>query len=475
MRYGLGRRRESRSEVLRHATYSLGLPEDVSSVMPILTSHFELHRFASFLVCCAFAVGCRDSTGPGAQRDLIGHPDQAFGSFSAVGVGDNTTCALDKMGRAYCWGYNFGRELGTWDTTYRVTVPKLVSNLPGAFSFISVGARHQCALISDGRAYCWGENGGGQLGTGAEGLAQGVTPVAGGLTFSSISAGGGHTCAIAKDQTAYCWGGNGDGELGVGPAVSCDPNFPCSVTAPVQVAGGKRFVQISAGRNHTCGVTSDGTGYCWGDNESGQLGDPAVPIQCGSVAPHSNCLRTAPIPITGGLKFTQLAAGAFHTCGVTTVGKAYCWGLVTADSAIEAFALGNAAYSGEIGTQHGSRVPVPVSGELTFLEVTAGNGVSCGLTVSGESVCWGRNNYGQMGVGGIDPFFTTLPLAVRMPAAQSAPAIGEDYHACALTITGRIWCWGGNNFYGELGSEPVNEPFISAVLRALPNPVDAPR
>jgi alpha-tubulin suppressor-like RCC1 family protein len=444
----------------------------LAPAVPALCSRGAV-RVGFLLICLALAAACGDSAGPRDQ--LAGQPDNAFGSFMAVGVGDNTTCALDETGRAYCWGSNFRGALGTGDTAYRVRAPRLVANVPGAFTFISVGAGHQCALTRDGRAYCWGENGGGQLGTGGESQAQGVTPVAGGLTFASISAGGSYTCAVTTEQMAYCWGGSANGQLGAGAAAACNyATFPCSVDTPVPVAGGLHFVQISAGRVHTCGITSDGTGYCWGDNTDGELGDPAVPINCGGFPARAQCIRDVPTLIAGGLKFAQLAAGAFHTCGVTTAGKAYCWGLVTADSAIEAFALGNAAYSGEIGTQRGSRVPVPVSGDLTFREVTAGNVVSCGLTVSGEAVCWGGNNWGQIGLGGIDPFFTTTPLGVHMPVAQSGPAIGEDYHACALTTTRRIWCWGGLNFFGELGSEPVSEPSVSAYLRAVPTPVNPP-
>ena len=408
---------------------------------------------------------CRDSTGPSGQPNPTDQPGASSPLFKAVSTGDNTTCALDVTGQAYCWGYNFRGALATGDTTYRVTRPRAVANQPGPFNSISVGAQHQCAIARDARAYCWGEN-----------QPPGLVPVVGDLSFASISVGFAHTCAITTDQTAYCWGDNTYGQLGAGAAAPCDySNLPCRVNAPVKVAGGLRFIQITSGRDHTCGLTSDGSGYCWGENATGQLGNASIPINCGPFPAHAQCISDSPVPISGDLRFSQLSAGAFHTCGITTAGNAYCWGLVTADPAIEAYALGNASYSGAIGTQRGSQVPVPVSGQLTFRDITVGNGVSCGLTVNGGAVCWGRNNYGQMGVGGIDPFFTTTPLAVHMPAVQSAPAIDEDYHACALTTTGRIWCWGGLNFYGELGSGPVSEPNVSWDLRPVPTPIDAPR
>ena len=274
---------------------------------------------------------------------------------------------------------------------------------------------------------------------------------------------------------AYCWGGSGHGQLGAGPVAACNyANFPCSVDAPVPVTGDLHFTQISAGYLHSCGVTIDGTGYCWGDNRNGELGDPSVPIHCVAFPAAAQCVRDVPNLIAGGLKFAQIVAGAYHTCGLTILGKAYCWGLVTADSAIQAFALGNAAYTGELGTQRGSRIPVAVNGGFTFSEITAGRDVSCGLTVNSEAVCWGDNRWAQLGTGSTAPYLASSPQFVRMPLAQHAPAIDADYHACALTPTGRVWCWGGPNFFGEIGSEPLGQPYVSYDPRVLPKPVDAP-
>jgi len=418
-------------------------------------------------------TACTDSTGSLDQR--IGKPDNVSGIFTAVDVGDNTTCALDQSGRAYCWGSNSGGLLGTGETALRVTRAQLVVNVPSAFYSISVGADHQCALTIDGRGFCWGGNGGGQLGAGVEGPPGTVTPIAGGLTFTSISAGDGYTCAITTQQLAYCWGASGNGQLGAGAAYTCGHIvFPCSVDTPVPVAVDLHFAQISAGYQHTCAVTDDGAGYCWGDNTNGELGDPSVPLQCVGLPSGAACVGDIPNLIPGGLKFAQLAAGAYHTCGITTAGKAYCWGLVTANREFNAFALGNAAYSGAAGSQRGSRVPVQVEGGLTFREIAASNGVSCGLTMTNEAVCWGDNNFGNLGVGGTSPDVTTTPLQVRMPTALHAPAIDTDDHACALTTAGRIWCWGGLNWFGEIGSGPVSVPLFNIYLRGLPEPVDAP-
>jgi alpha-tubulin suppressor-like RCC1 family protein len=65
---------------------------------------------------------------------------------------------------------------------------------------------------------------------------------------------------------------------------------------------------------HTCGLTSAGAAYCWGDNSSGQLGDG------------STTSRSTPIPVSGGLSFSAIIAGSLHSCALTSAGAAYCWG-----------------------------------------------------------------------------------------------------------------------------------------------------
>ena len=443
-----------------------------SCAAKLLPARRSLIVIACMTVGTSLMTACADSTG--SLDQLIGKPDNASGIFSAVDVGDNTTCALDQSGRAYCWGSNSEGLLGTGETALRVTRAQLVVNVPSAFHSISVGADHQCALTSDGRGFCWGGNGRGQLGAGVQVEPRIVASIAGGLTFASISAGDGYTCAITTQHLAYCWGDSANGQLGAGGAYTCGYTvFPCSVDTPVPVGGDLHFAQISAGYQHTCAVTDDGTGYCWGDNRNGELGDPSVPINCVAFPAAALCVRDVPNVIPGGLKFAQLAAGAYHTCGITTSGKAYCWGLATGNPGINAFALGNAGYSGAAGTRRGSRMPVSVAGEFTFREITASNGVSCGLTVINEAVCWGNNNYGDLGVG-VDPGYTTTPLQVRMPAALYAPAIDTDDHACALTTTGRIWCWGGLNWFGEIGSGTVSVPFGIVEVHWMPEPVNAP-
>jgi alpha-tubulin suppressor-like RCC1 family protein len=127
------------------------------------------------------------------------------------------------------------------------------------FYQVSAGASHTCAVTTDSRAYCWGDNSGGKLGDGTTTDHPTPVAVAGGLRFHSISAGYLTTCGVTTDQRAYCWGYNGVGTIGDGTTTTR--------LKPVPVRGGRRFSQIETSMSHTCGVSyPDHRAYCWGSN-----------------------------------------------------------------------------------------------------------------------------------------------------------------------------------------------------------------
>lgn len=122
------------------------------------------------------------------------------------------------------------------------------------------------------------------------------------LLFTSLSAGGSHTCGLAVSGEAYCWGLNVGGQLGVSDSVAghcpeswADTSKFCT-TNPIAVSGGMRFRSLTAGREHTCGVTEEGIAYCWGTNVGGQLG---VGEGIDSTA--------VPLPVTGGLRLRAVS------------------------------------------------------------------------------------------------------------------------------------------------------------------------
>jgi alpha-tubulin suppressor-like RCC1 family protein len=142
------------------------------------------------------------------------------------------------------------------------------SGFPG-FQTLATGWYHTCGADLDGKAYCWGKNGNGQLGNNDYDVNNGVptpTEVYGVTGFTSLAAGAYHTCGITNDDTPYCWGRAGQGQVGFSETSTLDRH------SPTLVFGGHSFRVLSAGSLHTCGLTPDGEAWCWGDDAGWQLG-----------------------------------------------------------------------------------------------------------------------------------------------------------------------------------------------------------
>jgi alpha-tubulin suppressor-like RCC1 family protein len=232
--------------------------------------------------------------------------------FQQLMAGGSHTCGLTPGGRLYCWGSNLEGQVGV--VASGTIVPDSMSfDKPQAllpalnFSAVAAGNLHSCALTAAGTPWCWGNNQYGQLGTGGTTGASIPVPVTGGGTYVAIAAGDRHSCALTAAGAAWCWGDNSAGQVGTGTAGAPE-------VAPIAVTGGLSFVSLTAGANHTCGLTSAGIAYCWGGNASGQLGVGTTTSSA------------TPVAVGGGLAFGVLSAGNGLTCGVTAGRVAYCWG-----------------------------------------------------------------------------------------------------------------------------------------------------
>ena len=253
------------------------------------------------------------------------------------------------------------------------------------FVQISTGDYHTCGLTSRGAAYCWGYNGYGELGDGTTSDASSPQAVIGGLKFASISAGYYHACGLTTRGAAYCWGYNGYGQLGDGTTDDSDE------AGPQAVIGRLKFASLSAeSYYHTCGLTSRGAAYCWGYNGDGQLGDGTT----------TNSNNNGPQAVIGGLKFTSIQTGGYHTCGLTSRGAAYCWGYNPNGQ------LGDGTTTGS-----NNNGPQAVIGGLRFARLGVEGYHACGITSRGAAYCWGFNGYGQLGDG------TTTDSGVNGPRA----------------------------------------------------------
>lgn len=238
--------------------------------------------------------------------------------FMTISAGDSTTCGISLGGRAYCWGFGMHGENGNGTTADR-SIPTLVT---GALTFtsISVGGNHACGTATGGIAYCWGDDTFGQLGDSRLVSSTTPIPVSGGggpAVLTSISAGYQHTCGLLPDGTALCWGRNNFGQLGDGSTSASD--------TPVQVATGSKFVAISAGGDHSCGITTTGAALCWGSNLVGQLGNGSSGTTSLVPVAVAGGLTFSRISASTGTQF-KAPLGLGHTCGLTTAGAVFCWG-----------------------------------------------------------------------------------------------------------------------------------------------------
>jgi alpha-tubulin suppressor-like RCC1 family protein len=298
------------------------------------------------------------------------------------------------------------------------------------FTQLTGGGGHTCGLTASGRAWCWGANGSGQLGNNS--TADRLTPVdvhiqQGGINLVQIAAGANHTCALSSTGQVWCWGLNSSGQLG--------NNSTTNRRTPVAVQqGALSFVRIAAGAFHTCVRTATGATYCWGANNKGQVGD------------NTTTNRLTPTAVQGSIPSDNLALGREHSCGATS--DTWCWG----DNS-----------SGQLGNNSTvqSNVPVRVKqGTLGHVKIVAGAYFTCRL-FRGQPWCWGANESGQLGNGTTSARYTPVSVAlfdIAQISAGYAHACGRGYSSS------QSYCWGDNTF-GQLGDNTVVDRLTPVVVQ----------
>jgi alpha-tubulin suppressor-like RCC1 family protein len=238
-------------------------------------------------------------------------------TFTRIGAAEFDTCALDQNGNGWCWGNDGNGRLGNGPALVDQQESPSAVTMPGGLTFTRITAayNHNCAVASNGAAYCWGWDSNGRLGNGSTGGVDRDVPTQvslPGVPFADISAGHDHTCGLDAGGMAWCWGSDTFGQLGNGPGLTADQYLP----TPVIMPGGVTFTAISAGGQHTCALGSDNQTYCWGSDASGQLGN----------GDGLTANQDSPSPVQSpGTAFVIISAGNQHTCGITS-GAAFCWG-----------------------------------------------------------------------------------------------------------------------------------------------------
>jgi alpha-tubulin suppressor-like RCC1 family protein/DNA-binding SARP family transcriptional activator len=376
------------------------------------------------VVVVAIIVGLRTRHVSGMNVSASRRLD-TFRTLSAQG---DATCASGKSG-IFCWGRNDEGQVGdgsTQDALAATAIAKPTDSVSHQLVNVSMGYSHACALTSSRKTYCWGQNNEGELGLSAITGSAAPLPTANDFAFTQIASGAYHTCGISTASLLYCWGWNNYGQLG-------NRNVAGRSDEPVKVESDLSFSSVSSNYLHNCALTTDGMAYCWGSNVEGQIGT-------------GENVKSQPVPalVTDAYAFAQIVAGSNHTCALAVTGEALCWGY-NAFGQLGAFTssrCGRAPYQVSCSPR-----PIPVHTNLRFSTLTAGKFHSCGLVVTGEAYCWGKNDQGQLGEGSLSDRFEPFPV---LGGLRFTAIAGGANHTCAISIGSHVYCWGGND-HGQLG------------------------
>ncbi|MCX7556158.1 pre-peptidase C-terminal domain-containing protein [Xanthomonadaceae bacterium JHOS43] len=457
-------------------------------------------RTTGTVLCWGRGTNGRLGSGSTANRNTPTAVASLPGPVAQIAAGTAHTCALTQNGNLHCWGDNSDWQLGDSEDVDARTRPAVVAEFPRPIRQIALGSDFTCVQMegsmvtcfgrmNDGRlgragahtgrsirkapvngfpsavhrasasgsfgcaatiagaAYCWGSNQYGQLGNG-ERLSSGTnvdsygpTAVSGlGSRVASVVTGAEHACALLIDGTVWCWGRNDAGQLA--RASSDDQR------TPARVAGIENPVAIAAGERHTCALTGSGGVRCWGANDAGQLGDG------------SQTTRRTPVAVTNlQAGVAAISAGSRHTCALLETGKIRCWG------ANDSRQLGD-------NTSSNRTTPVDVSGSDVFRELAAGKAHTCAVTTAGRATCWGSAAEGRLGNGSSSGTFGTPQQVTGLTSGVSGIATGWGGHSCAIH-SGALKCW-GNNSHRQLGNgsnvasaTPVSVQNLSGSLAGL--------
>lgn len=377
---------------------------------------------------CGIALGQAYCWGSIAEGNLGNGVTTALYQPTKIGSDRWTTvtggpglCGLRSDGALMCWGYpnasglGFGNTDGVWTPTRLGT--DTWSAVTGSGTVLAAST---CGLRG-GVPYCWGDNSFGQLGIGnttSPQLSPAPVNVPTGSQWTEIAVSD-HTCAIKSDQTLWCWGGNDTGQLGTNttsPTPTTAPSAPLAGTW-LHVAVAKYTVPGST----TCGIKADHTLWCWGRDQFPATTQDLVPTQVGSEATWAS--------LSMGTTFMNDTGSGVTTCALKLDGSLWCWGQWLGD-----------------GTTNSSSTPTRVGTGTDWRSVSISQAI-CAVKTGGTLWCWSSIGSGNgMATydltGSVVP--TTSPVQIGSDGDWSTVVTtgGDGGQSCAIKTDGSLWCWG---------------------------------
>ena len=370
--------------------------------------------------------------------------DLCTSALTTVRLGAFHGCGLDAGGALYCWGDDTSGEVGLGSAAWAVPQPTRVGS--DTWTALAVGGDHTCA-IRGGEVYCWGQNQDGESRGTTGGIVTSPFKVAVSPTstlpasgFQQVAAGGGFSCAIGEGQL-WCWGRKD--VIGI------------AVTYMERIGTLGDWAEISAGRDHLCGISASQGLLCWGRNDRSQAGQPNQPDPAMPIAPAIGLpTGMVPVHVAAGTGFTCVILGA--ATGATS-GQLWCWG-ENGNKEVDDSGTNPITAAVEIGTA------------TDWTTITTGTQRACGIH-GGHTFCWGQSSEGGLGNGVWSDLQPATSAADLGPADDVVLGVSNrntqwDDNACVIA-GGQIRCWGGNE-HGELGIG------VAPTLQPTPVPVTSP-
>jgi alpha-tubulin suppressor-like RCC1 family protein len=310
--------------------------------------------------------------GDGLPDRLVAGPMPLVNAI-AVAAGSGHGGAIDDQGRAWVWGGNSFGQLGTGNLNPLGTVTQ--NGFGSRYQAVALGSDHSLWLRTDGRIEAAGYNGNGALGQpDSVYLSQSLLVVPGTATYTAIAAGNSFSLAVRSDGTVWIWGHNSRGQYGTPPA-----NDAVHRHTPVQVSGLPGGIRaVATGMAHSLALDSAGQVWAWGESTNGKLG---IGSTTGNWAPATR----VSMPGT----FVAIACGAEFSLALRDDGVLFAWGIDETGQLGQGRSLGM------------SNLPLVVPGLPPIRDMDGGWGLGHALAVGqdGSLWAWGRNNAGQLGDG----------------------------------------------------------------------------
>ena len=351
-------------------------------------------------------------------------------NVTKISLGGRHTCVILDRGDLKCFGWNYYGQLGLEDTINRGddkeqrmgdALPILDLGTGRTAIEVAAGSSHTCVLLDDHSVKCFGQNNYGQLGLGDTDNRGGRVHTMGdalpNVPFGrhgkpiDVVAGAYHTCVLLAPSACFeqpcampnkvvCFGLGKYGLLGLGATMNIGdhPQELGDHLRPVKIGTNESVANISTGSYHTCVILLSRRIKCWGRNDKGQLGTGSL----GSIGDRPGEMgdTLAFAALGKNRSVLDLTLGEYFTCVLLDIGDVKCFG----DNQYGQLGYGDKKTRGDKQSTVGDRlhrVRFQDSANKSVLSMTAGDSFCCALFNDFTAECWGRNDYGQLGLGDI--------------------------------------------------------------------------